>query len=110
MAQLLGVSTVILGLVAAAVQPVQPLLRTTTAKSTGEFESCFTAAQERASRPWAFMPSYRGGTFTNSGANGAGGTYWLTLQRSLHRAEIRLYADEAARPAKAISEAVDQCR
>lgn len=110
MAHLLGVSTVILGLVAAAPQPIQPLLRTTTTKTTSAFAGCFRASQEKASQPWAFMPSDHGGTFTNSGANGPEGTYWLNLQRSLHGAEIRLYADVGARPAKAISEGVDQCR
>ena len=107
---MLGVSTVLLALVAAAPQPIQPLLRTTTDKSIDAFGSCFRAAQDRAARAWAYMPSGHGGTFTNSGATPSGGTYWLSVNRSAHRGEIRLFGEEGARPSDSLIEAVDQCR
>jgi hypothetical protein len=106
----LGVSTVLLALVATAPQPIQPLLRTSTGKSVDAFGSCFTAAQEKASRAWAYMPSEQGGMFTNSGAAGSTATYWLSVNSSAHRGEIRLFGDEGARPSNSLIEAVDQCR
>lgn len=110
MAQLLGVLTMLLGVVAVAPQPNKPLLRTTTDKSIGTFGSCFTAAQEKAKQAWAFMPVGRGGTFTNSGAKGPGETYWLTVNNSAYRGEIRLIGEEGARASESLIEAVDQCR
>ena len=110
MAQLLGVSTMLLGLVAAAPQPNQPPLHTTTVRSIDAFGRCFAASQDKAARPWAYMPIGRGGTFTNSGAKGFGGTYWLTVNSSDHRGEIRLFGEEGARPPESLIEAVNQCR
>ena len=110
MAQLLGVSTVLLGLVTAALQPIQPLLQTSTIKSASAFGNCLTAVQEEASLAWAFMPSDRGGTFTNSGSQKPGATYWLTLHSSEDRGEIRLFGEEGARPSESLIAAVNQCR
>jgi hypothetical protein len=74
------------------------------------FGSCFAAAQDKSAQAWAYMPMGEGGTFTNSGANGSAGTYWLTVRVSAPRAEIRLFGEDGARPSKSLIEAVDQCR
>jgi hypothetical protein len=108
-AQLLGVSTLLLALAASAPQPVQPLLRTTTAKSLHAFGACFAEAQEKAAKAWAFMPTPSGGTFTNSGAVGSDAPYWLQVQAGAARGEIRLFGEGGARPPTALIEAVNRC-
>ena len=106
---MIGVSTLVLVLVASAPQPGQPLLRTTTAKSVAAFGACFATAQEKADKTWAFMPSPSGGTFTNSGATGSDVPYWLQVQAETPRGEIRLFSDGRAQPPAALIEAVNQC-
>ena len=107
---MLGVSTMLFGLAAAAPQPHQPLHRATTQKTFDAFGSCFTGAQEKARRAWAFMPTGDGGTFTNSGASHSGGTYWLSVHGSADAGEIRLFGEAGARLPQSLIEAVDQCR
>ena len=109
MAQLLGLSTLLLVLVASAPQPVGPLFRATTTKSVDQFGGCFARAQEKAAKAWAFMPSSSGGTFTNSGAKGSDAPYWLQVQVGAKRGEIRLFGGGGAEPPAALIEAVNKC-
>jgi hypothetical protein len=108
-AQLIGVSTLLLAVLSAQ-QPSRPLFRTTTAKSLDAFAACFTKAQDERAQSWAFMPAGRGGTFTNSGANGSGAAYWLQVRTSGAREHIRLFADRANDRPASVVEAVEQCR
>ena len=110
MAQLIGVSTLLLAIAVSAQPASQPLLRTTTAKSLDAFAACFTRAQNQHEQPWAFMPVGRGGTFTNSGASGSGAAYWLQVRTSGAREHIRLFADRANDRPASVVEAVEQCR
>lgn len=110
MAQLLGVSIVLLALVAAVPQSNRPLVQTATSRSVDAFGSCFAAAQDKAAHAWAYLPIGQGGTFTNSGARGSGATYWLRVSKSGDRGEIRLFGEEGARSSESLIEAVDQCR
>jgi hypothetical protein len=108
-AQLLGVSTLSLVLVASAPQPVPPPFSTTTARSVDAFGACFARAQENAGKAWAFMPTASGGTFTNSGAGASEAPYWLQVHAGTTRGEIRLFGDRGAVPPAALIEAVNQC-
>ena len=110
MAQLLGVSFLLFAALAPAPQRVQPLFRATTDKSLDAFGACFTRVEEQRAQAWAFMPKERGGTFTNSGANGSGAPYWLQVDTAFRRAKIRLFGDEDPRPPTLLIEAVNRCR
>lgn len=110
MAQLLGVSTLLFALVAAVPQFGQPLLQVTTSKSVDAFGACFAAAQDLAGHAWAYMPIGRGGTFTDAGAMGSAGSYWLKVDRSDHRGKIRLFGDGGRPASRSLIEAVDRCR
>ena len=101
--------TLFLGLVAVAVcasaaaaanRPVQ-----TTTKAVEPFAQCFAAAQDRASRPWSFVPKASGGgTFSNLGARGVRHVYFLDVADRGTRREIRVSAGDAS-----VLEAVDRC-
>jgi hypothetical protein len=109
-AQLLGVSTVLFALVAAVPQFGQPLLQVTTSKSVDAFGACFAATQGLAGHAWAYMPIGQGGTFTDAGAMGSAGSYWLKVDGSDHRGKIRLFGDGGRLASRSLIEAVDQCR
>jgi hypothetical protein len=51
-----------------------------TSKSLDAFTDCFVQAQERASQAWWFVPTLDGGTFSNLGAKGAQGTYFVQVR------------------------------
>ena len=107
---MLVVSPLLLALVASAPQPGQPLLRAEMTKSLDAFGACFTRVQEKAARAWAFMPSGKGGTFTNSGASESDASYWLQIRTTGPSGEIRLVGTDGAQPPAALIEAVNRCR
>jgi hypothetical protein len=86
-----------------------PLLEAKSSKPIEEFDSCFTQVAEHGNRAWAYLPSERGGTFTDSGARGAPASYWLQARETGGATSLRLFA---AAPAVAteIGKAVEQCR
>jgi hypothetical protein len=87
-----------------------PLLDATSARSLDQFGSCFTTAEERRGRSWAFLPSERGGTFTDAGAQGSSGSYWLQARRAGAATRIRLFAAESISDSSILIKAVEQCR
>jgi hypothetical protein len=93
-----------------ATQPVESglLLRASTTKSLNEFGTCFTRAQDQAARPWAFMPTRSGGTFSNAGAQGVASPYWLRVSEGKPLNEIRLFAAQAS--ASKVWDAVVRCQ
>ena len=78
-----------------------------TAKSVEQFGGCFVPAQDRARRAWSYVPRENGGTFSNLGARGARGLYFLAVSDRGATREIRLEAAGHADPA--VSQAIDQC-
>ena len=77
----------------------------TTAKAVKPFAQCFAAAEERAAKPWSFVPKANGGgTFSDAGAAGVRQPYFLDLADRGTRREIRLTAADAS-----VLRAVDQC-
>jgi hypothetical protein len=96
----------------AAAQPAldEPLLRASTAKSLNEFGTCFTRAQDQASREWAFVPTPSGGTFSNAGAVGATSPYWLRVSEGQPLNEIRLFARKPFADRATVWKAVIRCR
>jgi hypothetical protein len=92
---------------AAQPEPEPAVMRASTVKSLNEFGSCFTATQDRASRPWAFMPTGNGGTFTNAGAEGIAAPYWLTVSVARGPSQIRLFANSGSAD---MIQAVNSCR
>lgn len=91
-----------------AVLPAVPALgavQRTTAKGVEPFAQCFTQAQDRASRPWSFVPKESGGgTFSNAGAAGVSRPYFLEVADRGARREIRLIAGTAS-----VQRALDHC-
>jgi hypothetical protein len=78
-----------------------------TDKSAEQFAGCFAGAQDRARRAWAYVPRGDGGTFSNYGANGARGLYFLAvLDRGATR-EIRLETPGTVDPV--VARAINQC-
>ena len=84
-----------------------PLLEASSSKSLDQFGTCFTQIADRASRAWAYLPSERGGTFTDSGARGASASYWLQVHGARGATQLRLFSTTRATE---IREAIDRCR
>ncbi|MGN6058412.1 MAG: hypothetical protein ACTHOI_07490 [Sphingomicrobium sp.] len=78
----------------------------TTAKGVEPFARCFAAAQDRASRPWWFVPKESGGgTFSNLGARGVRRPYFVEIADRGAQREIRLTSVADA----SVRRAVDAC-
>ncbi|MFL6722425.1 MAG: hypothetical protein ACJ8FT_11590 [Sphingomonas sp.] len=107
---MLSVSILIAAAMASSADADRPLLQSTTAKSIHDFGSCFTQAEERNGRAWAFMPTKRGGTFTDSGAGGAPASYWLQVRGAARGSELRLFVPARSAGSVTLTEAVSQCR
>ena len=107
---MLGVS--ILLAVAIAPDPADEtsLSATTTARSLGDFASCFAGVEERDGQAWAFMPTAHGGTFTNSGAGGIAASYSLHVREAGRLNTVRLYAAGSRAEADALIKATGECR
>jgi hypothetical protein len=84
-----------------------PILRASMAKSLQDFGSCFTRAQDRVSRPWAFMPTESGGMFTNAGATGVAEPYWLQVSEAKPLSRVQLFAGKNSGD---LLKAVNECR
>lgn len=78
------------------------------ARPLPEFNACFAETQDRSGRPWAYMPSASGGTFTDSGAFDGAGSYWLQVRRVGAGTKARLFT--VGGPANYSVQAVEQCR
>ena len=80
-------------IVASMSAPAASAVERTTAKGAEPFAICFAAAQDRAARPWSFVPREGGGgTFSNVGAAGVSHPYFVEVaDRGTERA-IRLTA------------------
>jgi hypothetical protein len=87
-----------------------PLLDATAARSLDDFGSCFTKAEEGVGRAWAFLPNEHGGTFTDSGARGLPGSYWLQVRGAGAATRIRLFAAQSNQESSNPIKAVEQCR
>jgi hypothetical protein len=90
----------------AAAGAEQPGPVRTTAKAVEPFARCFAEAQDRASRPWWFVPRGRGGTFSNLGAKGVDRPYFLEIADRGSRRTIRLTSGS---PDPATVRAVESC-
>jgi hypothetical protein len=87
-----------------------PLLNATTGRSPEDFGSCFTQAEEQGGRAWAYMPTERGGTFTDSGAREAPASYWLQVRAVGPSTEVHLFGAQANGASSRLIQAVNQCR
>jgi hypothetical protein len=87
-----------------------PLLEAQSARPLGDFTACFTQAQERSGKSWAFLPGERGGTFTNSGARGAAGSYWLQVRAAGAATNVRLYSDASPGALSPVTGSIGECR
>lgn len=87
-----------------------PLLDATTLRSPDDFGSCFTRAEERDGRAWAYLPTVRGGTFTDSGARGVPASYWLQVRRAGGSTGLRLYAARGQDQSARVVQGVNRCR
>jgi hypothetical protein len=79
-----------------------------TGKSLDAFARCFVQTQERASRPWWFVPKADGGTFSNFGSKDAQGTYFARLQETERQVNVELDAS-APLIGATIRAAIDRC-
>lgn len=76
---------------AASPAPQHAALTVTTAKGAEPFAQCFAQAQDRAARPWSFVPKQSGGgTFSNAGAAGVRTPYFLEVADRGSTREIRV--------------------
>ncbi|MGN6059490.1 MAG: hypothetical protein ACTHOI_13020 [Sphingomicrobium sp.] len=81
-----------------------------TSKTVEQFGDCFVATQDLAARPWAFVPKGDGGTFSNVGARGAQGLYYLAITDRGPVRQLRLEAASESSPLdRNIARAVNQC-
>jgi len=88
----------------------KPLLDARSSRQVAEFSACFTRAQERNGRAWAFMASEHGGTFTDSGARGISASYWLQVRDSGAVTRVRLFVPASLNASPSISAVVEECR
>jgi len=103
----LGVLILLLGAPSASM----PLLDVRSSRSPDEFGSCFTRAEDGNGSAWSYLPAERGGTFTDSGAGGNRGSYWLRLQSTRAATRVSLFVADGANAAPAhVTRAVVQCR
>jgi len=86
-----------------------PLLDARTSRPIDEFGACFTQRVERVGRAWAYLPSARGGTFTDSGAHAAAASYWLQVRPAAESTQLRLFAGVSSPPVDVLA-AVRECR
>ena len=81
-------------------------VKRSTVKGAEPFAQCFAAAQDRAARPWSFIPKAGGGgTFSNLGAAGISHPYFVEVADKGARREIRL----ASGADQSVVRAVDGC-
>ncbi|MEP6983038.1 MAG: hypothetical protein ABI853_05265 [Sphingomicrobium sp.] len=97
-------------LIAASQSAAIPLLDAKSVRPVADFGACFTRAEERSGRAWAFMPRAHGGTFTDSGARGAPASYWLQVRGAGAATHVRLFGAGSAAASSPVIEAVEQCR
>jgi hypothetical protein len=95
---------------AAAAAPTLPVtdssLVLTTARAADPVASCFAQVQERASKPWSFVPRESGGgTFSNAGAPGVSQPYFVKVAARGTGAQVSLTAVSDA----SVVRAVDAC-
>jgi hypothetical protein len=107
---LLSVSILLLTVAASNPDPAVPLSRAATAKSLSDFGACFSRLQEQDARPWAFLPTDGGGTFTDAGASGVVAPYWLQVSEARPLNRIRLFATVGSNHPNNLVEAVNRCR
>jgi hypothetical protein len=106
---------VLLSIVASAAQAfvgeANDRVTRTTDKSFDAFGHCFVASQERASRPWWFVPRETGGgTFSNARSADDRAAYFLRIKDSGAALQIRLETGERAKTVtQPITEAIDSC-
>lgn len=83
-----------------------------TTKPVEQFGKCFVDTQERASRPWWFVPSASGGTFSNAGATSSReeNAYFLRVQRSSDQVVTRLLLEGGSRHTRReVTAAIEAC-
>lgn len=91
---------------AAASAAAQPSHARITSRGVAPFAQCFIAAQERAGRPWSFVPHENGGgTFSNAGAADVRTPYVLEVADRGGSRELRLSAGGDP----SVARAVDRC-
>lgn len=71
------------------------------------FGACFVQRQEQDGRPWAFVPTKSGGTFTNVGASAGTRPYQLLARVGQGEHALRLIAEV---PSAELLAAVEKCR
>ena len=85
-----------------------PMLSDSTSRSLDDFASCFTRMQEEAGRPWAFVPTNSGGSFSNLGARGATEPYVLRIGAANDPQRVQLFAQGGG--SDRLIQAVEQCK
>jgi hypothetical protein len=99
------IASIMLALAAPAV--AQPAATRTTAKAVEPFAQCFAAAQDRAAKPWSFVPRESGGgTFSDAGATGVRNPYFVEVA---DRGATRVIRVTAAVSDQAVLKAIDGC-
>lgn len=104
---MLKVAILLFAVMASQLDQEPPILRAGMTRSLQDFGVCFTRSQDQASRPWAFMATESGGTFTNAGASGVAQPYWLQVSEARPLGRVQLFA---GRDSGDVLEAVNQCR
>jgi hypothetical protein len=93
--------------IAASASGVPPIA---TDKSVAEFGGCFVAAQDGAGLAWSYVPKPHGGTFSNVGAKGETGLYFLAVADLGPARELRLEPASSALSIDArVIRAVSKC-
>src|SRR5690348_18500200 len=103
--QVLGVLILLAGAPIASL----PLLDAKASRAPDEFSACFTRQLERDGRAWAYLPSEKGGTFTDSGAHGARASYWLQVRPAATATQLRLFASASSPAPASIIAAMREC-
>jgi len=84
-------------------------LTRTTSKSLDAFGKCFVSEQREASRPWWFVPSEDGGTFSDVGAAQAPTGYFLRVQGPKDALRLRLEPERTESNVDPILKSIDHC-
>ncbi|HEY8592217.1 MAG TPA: hypothetical protein VIL42_05035 [Sphingomicrobium sp.] len=92
----------------AAAQPAE--VQRTSARSLESFRDCFITSQDKAERPWAFVPDEGGGgTFSTVPAAQTDSPYFLTMRGSRSGTSLRLSGEARPGSGPTIAAAVEGC-
>ena len=81
----------------------------TTSRSLDAFGQCFVSSQEQALRPWWFVPTEDGGTFSNLGSGNGQSVYFLRVQHSGAALQLSVESEDKTAAIDPVLSSIEDC-